>query len=125
MNISPIRNEPDYEKVLMRVDELMELNPKLNTPESDELEILSMLIEKYEEMHWFISAPDPVEAIKFRMEQMGLKQKDLIPFIGSKSKVSEVLNHKVDLSLSMIKNLYNGLHVPLDVLIQSDKMAVR
>ncbi len=70
MNIAPIRNETDYEKALMRIDELMESNPELNTQESDELEILSMLIEKYEEIHWFIAEPDPVEAIKFRMEPL-------------------------------------------------------
>jgi HTH-type transcriptional regulator / antitoxin HigA len=117
MNIQPIKDDNDYERVLARIDELMELNSSIGTPESDELEILAILVEKYEEKHWFISEPDPVEAIKFRMEQMGLKQKDLMPYIGSKSKVSEVLNKKKSLSLAMIKNLYSGLHIPLEVLI--------
>ena len=118
MTLKPIRNELEYDKALDRVDELMELNPKEETKESDELEILVLLIEKYEEMAWNISAPDPIEAIKYRMEELNLKQKDLVPFIGNKSKVSEVLNRKIELSLRMIKNLSKALNIPLDVLIQ-------
>jgi len=118
MTLKPIRNELEYNKALDRVDELMELNPKEETKESDELEILVLLIEKYEEMAWNISAPDPIEAIKYRMEELNLKQKDLVPFIGNKSKVSEVLNRKIELSLRMIKNLSKALNIPLDVLIQ-------
>lgn len=121
MLLKPIKNEKDYDKALDRVDELMELNPKLGTQESDELEILAMLIEKYEEQEWAISEPDPIEAIKVRMEQMHLKQKDLIPYIGNKSKVSEVLNRKIGLSLSMITNIASGLHLPLESLIQLPK----
>jgi HTH-type transcriptional regulator / antitoxin HigA len=112
MNIQPIRDDNDYERVLARVDELMDLDPNVGSSESDELEVLALLVEKYEEKHWHIAEP-----IKFRMEQMGLKQKDLEPYSGSKSKVSEVLNRKKSLSLSMIKNLYSGLHIPLEVLI--------
>jgi HTH-type transcriptional regulator/antitoxin HigA len=96
----------------------MDLNPVMHTVQSDELEILVLLIEKYEEKAWEISEPDPIEAIKVRMEEMQLKQKDLIPFIGNKSKVSEVLNRKVGLSLNMIYNLAKGLHLPLEVLVQ-------
>ncbi|HHH18951.1 MAG TPA: transcriptional regulator [Campylobacterales bacterium] len=118
MNIKPIKTEEDYNQALDRVEVLMELDPELNTQESDELEILVMLIEKYEEKHWAIAEPDPIEAIKIRMEEMQLKQKDLIPYIGNKSKVSEVLNRKVGLSLSMIYNLAKGLHLPLEVLVQ-------
>ena len=121
MNMRPIHNEADYEKALERVDELMELNPELGTSLSDELEILALLIEKYEEKEWAISEPDPIEAIKIRMEQMQLKQKDLVPYIGNKSKVSEVLNRKVGLSLSMIYNLAKGLHLPLEVLVQPNR----
>ena len=88
MILKPIKNEKDYDDALNRVDELMELNPDLGTKYSDELEVLAMLIEKYEEYEWAISEPDPIEAIKVRMEQMHLKQKDLIPYIGNKSKVS-------------------------------------
>ncbi len=121
MHIRPIHNEVDYEKALERVDELMTCNPALGTPESDELEVLALLIEKYEEKAWAIDEPDPIEAIKVRMEQMHLKQKDLVPYIGNKSKVSEVLNRKVGLSLSMIYNLAKGLHLPLEVLVQPQK----
>ncbi len=115
MSIKPIHNEKDYDNALDRVDKLMDLDPKLGTQDSDELEVLAILIEKYEEKAWIISEPDPIEAIKIRMEEMHLKQKDLIPYIGNKSKVSEVLNRKVGLSLSMIYNLANGLHLPLEI----------
>jgi len=118
MNIRPIRNEIDYDRALDRVDFLMDLDPDMGTKESDELEILVMLIEKYEEKAWAISEPDPIEAIKYRMEQMQLKQKDLVPYIGNKSKVSEVLNRKIGLSLNMVYNLSRGLHLPLELLIQ-------
>ena len=117
MNIHPIRDDKDYEEALARVDALIELDSEIGTPQSDELEVLVLLIEKYEEKHWHISEPDPIDAIKFRMEQMGLAQKDLTPYIGSKSKVSEVLNRKTGLSLPMIKRLYAGLHIPLEVLV--------
>ncbi|MDQ7084061.1 MAG: DNA-binding protein [Sulfurovum sp.] len=115
MSIRPIHNEKDYDNALDRVDKLMDLDPELGTQDSDELEVLAILIEKYEEKAWIISEPDPIEAIKIRMEEMHLKQKDLIPYIGNKSKVSEVLNRKVGLSLSMIYNLANGLHLPLEI----------
>jgi len=121
MSIKPIHSETDYDLALSRVDELMELNPVLETPESDELEILALLIEKYEEKAWAIDEPDPIEAIKVRMEQMHLKQKDLVPYIGNKSKVSEVLNRKVGLSLSMITSLAKGLHLPLEILVKSGR----
>ena len=116
MSIRPIHNEMDYDTALDRVDELMDLDLELGTPLSDELEVWVMLIEKYEEKAWAI--PDPIEAIKYRMKQMNLKQKDLVQYIGNKSKVSEVLNRKVGLSLSMIYNLAKGLHLPLEVLVQ-------
>ncbi len=118
MSIRPIHNEMDYDTALDRVDELMDLDLELGTPLSDELEVWVMLIEKYEEKAWAISEPDPIEAIKYRMKQMNLKQKDLVQYIGNKSKVSEVLNRKVGLSLSMIYNLAKGLHLPLEVLVQ-------
>lgn len=117
MHLSPIRTEADYEKVLERIDVLMEQEPEIGSREGDELEILALLVEKYEEQYWQIAPPDPIEAIKYRMEEMGLKQKDLVPIIGSKSKVSEVLNRKIGLSLSMISNLSAQLHIPLEVLV--------
>ena len=116
--MKPIRNEQAYDEALDRVDVLMDLDPNMGSEQSDELEILVMLIEKYEEKFWKISEPDPIEAIKVRMEQMHLKQKDLVPYIGNKSKVSEVINGKIGLSLSMISKLSAGLHLPLEVLIQ-------
>ena len=124
MSLRAIHNELDYDITLDRVDVPMDLNPKMGTDQSDELEVLALLIEKYEEKAWSISEPDPIEAIKVRMQEMQLKQKDLIPYIGNKSKVSEVLNRKIGLSLNMIYNLAKGLHLPLEVLIQpTDKHA--
>lgn len=119
MQLKILKTEKDYDKALNRIDELMELNPKLGTPESDELEILALLVEKYEELNWNIETPDPIEAIKYRMEEMNLKQKDLIPYIGNKSKVSELLNRKISLSLAMVRNLSQALHIPVETLIKS------
>ncbi len=124
MQLKPIKNEHEYDLALNRVDELMNISPEIGATQSDELEVLVMLIEKYEEQYWHISDPDPIEAIKVRMEQMHLKQKDLVPYIGNKSKVSEVLNRKVALSLSMISKLATGLQLPLEALIQLPKKNV-
>jgi len=121
MRLKPIRSESEYDKALERVDEIMGINPEIGTKESDELEVLILLIERYEDEAWTVSPPDPIEAIKYRMEQMHLKQKDLVPYIGNKSKVSELLNRKISLSVKMIKNLSEALHIPLEVLIQSSK----
>ena len=118
MQLKILKTEKDYDKALNRIDELMELNPKLGTPESDELEILALLVEKYEELNWNIETPDPIEAIKYRMEEMNLKQKDLIPYIGNKSKVSELLNRKISLSLTMVRNLSQALHIPVETLVK-------
>ncbi len=92
---------------------------KLGTPESDELEVLGILIEKYEDMHFPIGLPDPIEAIKFRMEQMGYNQSDLAKIVGLKSRASEILNRKRKLSLEMIRQLHERLNIPTDVLIQT------
>jgi HTH-type transcriptional regulator/antitoxin HigA len=124
MELKVIKNEKEYDEALCEIDKLMELNPPLGTAQSDRLEILVLLVEKYEEQNWNISIPDPIEAIKYRMEEMDLKQKDLIPYIGNKSKVSELLNKKISLSLSMIRNLSSALHIPLEVLIQAEKKVV-
>lgn len=115
-----IKNEKEYDAALARINELMDAKP--GTPEGDELELLSALVELYEEKVHSIGLPDPVEAIKFRMEQAGLKQKDLIPFIGSRSKVSEVLSRRRPLSITMIRKLHEGLGIPADVLLmEADK----
>ena len=106
----------DYEQALAYVETLMDAEP--GSPEEEELELFALLIEEYEEEHFPIPLPDPIEAIKFRMEQEGLTRKDLIPYIGSASKVSEVLNRKRPLSLNMIRKLHEGLGIPAEVLLQ-------
>lgn len=115
MNIFPIRTEADYDAALIRIDMLM--NAQLGTPEGDELDVLVILVEAYEAKYYPMPICNPVEAIKFRMEQMGLEPKDLTPIIGSRSKVSEVLNQKRQLSLTMIRNLHTRLHVPYESLL--------
>ena len=117
MNIKPIKTKKEYKVALERLEEIFDARP--NTKEGDELEILSMLIEKYEDEHYPIESPDPVEAIKFRMEQMGYKQKDLAKIIGYKGRVSELLNRKRKLTLEMVRNLHNKLRIPLEALVQA------
>jgi len=115
MNIKPIRTDKDYEEALQRVEFLMDA--KEGTTEFDELEILSTLIENYEAKHFNIDIPDPIEAIKFRMEQEGLKQKDVAELFGNKVRVSEVLNKKRRLTLDMVRNLHDNLSIPYDSLL--------
>lgn len=114
MNIKPIKTEQDYVNTLNRIDELMDATP--DTPEFDELDVLVTLVEVYEEKHYFIDAPDPISAIKFRMEQEDLQQKDLIPMIGDKSIVSKVLNGQRNLTVDMIRNLHEQLKIPFESL---------
>jgi HTH-type transcriptional regulator / antitoxin HigA len=116
MAIKLIETEKEYQEALYRVDALMDAKP--DSTEEKELELLAVLVEKYEDEHYPIKLPDPIEAIKFRMEQEGLTQKDLVPYIGSQSKVSEVLNKRRPLSLNMIRSLHEGLGIPTEVLIQ-------
>ncbi|ALJ06053.1 DNA-binding protein [Pseudalgibacter alginicilyticus] len=116
MKILPIRNENDYENALNRLEEIFDA--KKGTEDGDELEILSILIDRYENEQFPIGMPDPIEAIKFRMEQMGMKQKDLAEVVGFKSRVSEILNKKRKLTLDMIRKLNTTLHIPTEVLIQ-------
>ncbi len=116
MNIKLIKCKADYDAALARVDDLM--NAELDTPQGDELDILVTLIEKYEAQHHFIDAPNPVEAIRFRMEQSSLKDKDLIPYIGQSGRVSEVLSFKRKLTLNMIRKLHSELKIPAESLIQ-------
>lgn len=117
MNIKPIKTEKDYQKSLTRLEEIFDSRP--GTSEGDELDILALLIERYEDEHYPIEAPDPIEAIKFRMEQMGYKQKDLEKIIGYKGHVSEILNKKRKLTLEMVRNLHEKLNIPLNALIQA------
>ncbi len=113
-----IKTPEEHQAALERLELLMDADPSEGTKEADELEVLALLIEQYEQQHYPLDRPDPVEAIRFRMDQQGLKNKDLIPFIGSAPKVSEVLNGKRPLSLNMIRRLSLGLGIPLDILIQ-------
>ncbi|MEN6585405.1 MAG: transcriptional regulator [Sulfuricella sp.] len=115
MNIKPIRNDDDLLAAFKRLEIVYQAQE--GTPEADEMEILVTLIEAYEHKHFPIGVVDPVEAIKFRMEQQGLTPKDLEPFIGSSGRVSEVLNHKRRLSLKMVKRLHDGLHIPYESLL--------
>lgn len=115
MDIKPIRTEKDYRDALARLEEIWNAAP--DSPESDELDILSVLVEAYEEEHYPIDPPDPIEAIKFRMEQIGLTRKDLEQHIGSRARVSEVLSRKRRLSLDMIRKLNERLGIPAEVLI--------
>lgn len=116
MKIAPIRNNKDYEKALKRLEQIFDA--KKGTEKGDELEILSILIDKYENEQFPIDLPDPIEAIKFRMEQMGMKPKDLAMVMGYKSRVSEILNRKRKLSLNMIRKLNETLLIPTEVLVQ-------
>lgn len=117
MEIKPIKTENDYKQALQRLELIFDA--KIGSPEGDELEVLGILIDKYENEKFPISLPDPIEAIKFRMEQMGYNQKDLANIVGLKSRASEILNRKRKLSLEMIRQLNERLHIPTDVLIQS------
>ena len=116
MTIKPIKTEQDYHEALERLERIFDAEK--GTEAGDELEILSILIDQYEREHFPIDTPDPVEAIKFRMDQMGLQQKDLARVVGYKSRVSEILNKKRKLTLTMIRKLSRALHIPPDVLIQ-------
>jgi HTH-type transcriptional regulator/antitoxin HigA len=111
-----LKSEAEYEAALAHVETLMDAEP--GSPEEEELEVFALLIEDYEHEHYPIELPDPIEAIKFRMEQQGLLQKDMVPFLGSQSKVSEVLNRKRPLSLTMIRALHEGMGIPAEVLLQ-------
>lgn len=116
MQIKPIKTQSDNQAALLRIEQLWESEP--NTPEGDELDILATLVQVFEEQHYPIEAPDPIEAIKFRMEQQGLQNADLIPYFGQRSRVSEILNRKRKLTITMIRKLNEGLKIPLDSLIK-------
>lgn len=115
MNIRPIKTEQDYNAAISRIEKLW--GEKKNTPEGDELDLLVTLVESYEITHYPIAPPDPIDAIKFRMEQMGMTKADMVQYLGSQSRVSEVLNRKRSLTLSMIKSLYKGLKIPAEILL--------
>jgi len=115
MNLKPIKTERDYENGLARLEVIFDASP--NTKEGDEAEILSLLIDNYENVNHPIDAPDPIEAIKIRMEELNLRQKDLIGVIGGKSRVSEILNRKKKLTVDMIRGLEGILKISASVLV--------
>lgn len=119
-----IKTDSDHCEALDRIDALMDTDPSPDTDDGRELELLAMLVEQYEEEMFPIDEPDPVEAIKFRMEQLGLRQIDLVPYFGSRGRVSEVLNRKRPLSLAMIRKLSRGLGIPADLLLHGSKESV-
>ena len=121
MEISPIRTQRDYRQALKEVETLMEA--RRNTPEGDHLDVLVTLIEAWEGKHYPMDMPDPIEAIKSHMEQRGLSPRDLVPFIGSRNRVHEVLNRKRSLTLKMISRLHEGLGIPAESLIKTGEKA--
>jgi HTH-type transcriptional regulator / antitoxin HigA len=116
MNIKPIKTETDYTEALQAIENLMDA--KIDTPEGDNLDVLVTLIEAYEEKHHPILPPEPVEAIIHQMESQGLSRKDLVPFFGSRARVSEILNKKRSLSINMIRKLQKGLGISAEILIK-------
>jgi HTH-type transcriptional regulator / antitoxin HigA len=114
--IKPIRTDKDYDTALVEVERLW--GAKLGTPEGDRLDILVTLTSAYEDEHYPMDPPDPIDAIKFRMEQQGLTRKDLEPLIGSRARVTEILTRKRNLSIAMIRKLHKGLGISAEVLIQ-------
>ncbi|RLD60569.1 MAG: hypothetical protein DRI95_15330 [Bacteroidetes bacterium] len=115
MEIKPIKTEQDYKKSIERIEDLW--GAKKDTPKGDEFDLLCTLIEAYEMKHYPIAPPDPIDAIKFRMEQMGMTKKDMAKYLGSPSRVSEILSRKRQLTLKMVKSLYKGLKIPAEILL--------
>jgi HTH-type transcriptional regulator / antitoxin HigA len=121
MNIHPLKNEKDYREALKEIRNLWDTEP--NTPKGDRLEVIMTLVEAYEGKHYKIAPPDPIEAIKFRMEQQGLRNSDVAPYFGGNNRVSEVLRGKRKLTAKMMIALHNGLGIPADSLLHSGKAA--
>jgi HTH-type transcriptional regulator / antitoxin HigA len=121
MNIKPIKSETDYRLALRRLEEIFDA--PIGTPKGDKADILGLLVDEYEKKHYPIEAPDPIEAIKIRMAELQLKQVDLIEVIGSRSRVSEILNRKRKLTIEMIRNLTKRLNLSPDLLIADYKLA--
>jgi len=119
MNIHPIKTESDYDGALREIERLW--GAPIDTPEGDHLDVLLVLVENYEAKHYPIDPPDPVEAIKFRMEQMNITRKELEPIIGTRGRVSEIFNRKRSLTLPMIRRLHSKLHIPLESLVHESR----
>ncbi len=118
MTVKVVRSELDYKAALAEIETLIDLDPRADSPEGERLQLLALLVQDYESKRFHIGDPDPVEALEFRMEQRGLSPRDLVPYLGSRSKVSEVLARKRPLTLSMIKALHSGLGIPAEVLLR-------
>ena len=121
MNVRPIRTEEDYEEALAELERLMDAEP--GTPDYDRLEVLSILVESYETEHHPVPLPDPIDAIEFHMDRLGLTRTDLEPYIGSRGRVSEILNRRRPLTLRMIRALERGLGIPAAILVQAYALA--
>jgi HTH-type transcriptional regulator / antitoxin HigA len=119
--IKPIKTEMDYNRAISKINQLLDLNPLPGSMEDNELEVLSTLVESYEDEHYPILPPDPIKAIQLVMEEKGLSRKDLIPFFGSKSRVSEIMNGKKPFTIKMIYKIHKGLNLPLEIFI-NDKI---
>lgn len=119
MEIKPIKTENDYNASIKRIEMLW--GAKKDTPEGDELDLLCTLVESYEMHHYPIAPPDAIDAIQFRMEQMGMTKSDLAKYLGAQSRVSEVINRKRNLTLKMVKSLYNEMKIPADILLNDSK----
>ena len=121
MEIKPIHTDADYKATLREVSGLIDLDPEPATPEGDRLDILATLVQAYEAKHYPIAPPDPIEAIKFRMEQQGLTRRDLEGILGTRTRVAEVLNRRRGLSINMIRRLHERLGISAEVLIRPIK----
>jgi len=121
MDIKPIRTENDYDEMMAQIDAIFDAQP--GTPEGDLLEVLTILVEAYEEEHYPITPPDPIEAIEFHMERLGLTRRDLEPYIGSRARVSEILNRRRPLTLAMIRRLQEGLGISGETLLRQYPLA--
>ena len=119
MEIKAIRTEVDYRAALQEVSALIDLDPAVDSPDGERLEVMGTLVQAYEAKHCPIDPPDPIEAIKFRMDQAGMTVKDLVPYIGPLNRVYEVLTYKRPLSLNMIRRLNEGMGIPAEVLIRA------
>jgi HTH-type transcriptional regulator / antitoxin HigA len=122
MNIYPLHTEADYNNALKRIEEIFDAKP--DTPEGDELEILGILVDEYEKRCFPIDAPNPIEAVKFRMDQLGLTQRDLARLVGSRSRASEILSGKRTMSRRIIRLLNKELNIPAEVLIQQEEAVI-
>lgn len=120
-NIKPIKTKKDYQSALKEIEKLFDAKP--NSPEGDRLDILITLTEVYEEIHYPIDFPDAISALKYWMESRGLERKDLVPYIGTRARIAEILNHKRDLTLNMIRSLHDNLHIPAELLIKKGKFS--